>query len=101
MERRCPSFADPEEYEYVGPFIGQLRKEMDLSQNDISDTTGFSIQTVSKFEHGKIPLTGIAAKAIMDCVLGYLEDNSLENVMNLFDDYIETTKGFSVPIMDS
>ena len=42
----------PENGMFIGPFSKALRIELELTQKDVSDATGYSIQTVSKFENG-------------------------------------------------
>lgn len=40
---------------YLGPFLKSVREALGLTQHNISDDTGFSIQTISKIENGRMP----------------------------------------------
>lgn len=52
-----------------GPFVQSLRLSMGLTQHDISDEVGFSIQTISKFENGKSNPAAYASKQIYAYVI--------------------------------
>lgn len=54
---------------YVGPWIKSLREEMGMTQKQVSDATGFSIQTVSKFENSKVQPDNVSFDAIVHFVV--------------------------------
>lgn len=92
-----PAFADPEEYHLVGPFIASVRRELDITQAQVSEETGFSIQSISRFENGKVSPTTVMAAYVINYILGQL-DAPIEDVTSRFDDFhTAENKGFSVP----
>lgn len=50
--------------EYLGEFLGTMRDAYELTQQDVSDATGYSIQTISKLENGKGNPMGVAGREI-------------------------------------
>lgn len=103
--RYKPKFADPEEFSYVGPFIACIRRELEITQAQVSEATGFSIQSISRFENGKTSPATIMGATVIDYVLGQLQpEHSVEDVMTMFDDFCEEwrpDKEFSSSITDS
>jgi Predicted transcriptional regulators len=86
--RYKPQFADAEEYSYVGPFIAHVRHELDISQAQVSEATGFSIQSISRFENGKTSPATVMGATVIDYVLGQLQpERSIEEVMDMFDEF--------------
>lgn len=59
----------------LGPYFRHLRESLFLTQNDISDATGFSVQTISKIENGKLPSLG--AVSIHELVSYFCEMNEI------------------------
>lgn len=49
----------------VGPFVQNLRTNHNITQQQVSDATGYSIQTISKFENGKSNPGSVASADIM------------------------------------
>ena len=56
----------------IGPFMQRLRIEGGITQKDISDAIGFSVQTISKFENGRSNPNSIASRAIIHYILDEL-----------------------------
>lgn len=73
---------------FIGPFMKYLREEMEMTQKDLSDETGFSIQTISKFENGKTSPRTFAAKRIIDKLITIWEVNGYD-VEEMFEDFCE------------
>lgn len=96
---RNVQFADPEEYAYVGPFIAKLRGDLGLTQSQVSDATGFSIQSISRFENGKSSPATIMGECVIEYVVSSL-DVSITELMDMFDEFIASSKN-SGPIVDS
>lgn len=103
--RYKPKFADPEEFSYVGPFIACIRRELEITQAQVSEATGFSIQSISRFENGKTSPTTIMGATVIDYVLGQLQpEHSVEDVITMFDEFCLNWyqgKEFSGSITDS
>lgn len=96
---RNVQFADPEEYSYVGPFIAKLRGDLGVTQAQVSDATGFSIQSISRFENGKSSPATIMGECVIEYVVSSL-DIDLTELMDMFDEFIASSKN-SGPIVDS
>lgn len=91
--RYKPRFADEEEFSYVGPFVACIRRELEVTQAEVSEATGFSIQSISRFENGKTSPTTIMGATVIDYVLGRMQPaRSIEEVMDMFDDFCEERK---------
>ena len=103
--RYKPKFADPEEFSYVGPFIACIRRELEITQAQVSEATGFSIQSISRFENGKTSPATIMGATVIDYVLGQLlPARTIEEVMDMFDDFCDEWRpgtDFSGSITDS
>lgn len=78
----------------LGPFIKSLRLSIDLTQKDISDATGFSIQTISKFENQKSSPDTYATNEITRFVLKQAEDTGI-NVTEAFEDFCEAIEDYA------
>lgn len=78
---------------FIGPFMKHLREEMEMTQKDLSDETGFSIQTISKFENGKTSPRTFAAKRIIDKLITIWEINGYD-VEEMFEDFCEANEKF-------
>ena len=50
--------------DYLGEFLGAMRDAYELTQQDVSEATGYSIQTISKLENGRGNPMGIAGRDI-------------------------------------
>lgn len=97
-----PAFADPEAYHLVGPFIASVRRGLDITQAQVSEATGFSIQSISRFENGKVSPTTVMAAYVIGYVLDQVEPKpTVADVIATFDDFVAENKTFSAPIMDS
>lgn len=57
------------EYEELGPFIKTLRESELITQRQVSEATGFSIQTISKFENGRGSPRSVSAVRITSYIL--------------------------------
>ena len=91
--RYKPKFADPEKFSYVGPFIACIRRELEITQAQVSEATGFSIQSISRFENGKTSPATIMGATVIDYVLGQLRPaKTIEEIMDMFDDFFEEYK---------
>ena len=91
--RYKPRFADEEEFSYVGPFVARIRRELEITQAQVSEATGFSIQSISRFENGKTSPATIMGATVIDYVLGQLlPARTIEEVMDMFDDFCEEYK---------
>lgn len=103
--RYKPKFADEEEFSYVGPFIACIRRELEITQAQVSEATGFSIQSISRFENGKTSPATIMGATVIDYVLGQLRPaKTIEEIMDMFDDFCEewpSATEFSGSITDS
>lgn len=103
--RYKPKFADPEEFSYVGPFIACVRRELEITQAQVSEATGFSIQSISRFENGKTSPATIMGATVIDYVLGQLQPaRTVEDITDMFDDFCEEWRPgteFSGSITDS
>lgn len=68
---------------YLGAFICSMRMAYELTQQDVSDATGYSIQTISRIENDKVNPMGIAGRDIFS----YLVDqsgNALDEILQEF-----------------
>lgn len=86
-----PSFAEQENYHYVGPFIACVRAKLGLTQAQVSEETNFSIQSISRFENGKSSPTTIMATHVIDYILttaGF--DNAY--ITDWFNQFVEAEK---------
>ena len=95
-----PRFADPEEYAYVGPFMASIRVKLGITQAQLSEATGFSVQSISRFENGKTNPTTVMAAYVVDYLLG-IYGMDITEVMDAFDQFIEYDSKNSGPIVDS
>ena len=86
-----PSFAEPENYSYVGPFIACVRTKLGLTQAQLSDKVGFSIQSISRFENGKVSPTTIMATHVVDYILK-TADLDTAYVIDWFNQFVMTEK---------
>lgn len=71
---------------FLGPFAQSMRLSLGLTQNDISEGTGFSVQTISKFENGHSNPLSYSSREI----IGYLCDLGMHegwDVDKLFDSF--------------
>jgi transcriptional regulator with XRE-family HTH domain len=75
----------------IGPFMKYLREEMEMTQKDLSDDTGFSIQTISKLENGKTSPRTFAAKRIIDKLITIWEVNGYD-VEEMFEGFCEASE---------
>lgn len=72
-----------ERKEYLGDFLRVMREAYELTQQDVSDATGYSIQTISRLENNKGNPMGIAGRDIFS----YLVDqsgNTLDEILQEF-----------------
>lgn len=95
-----PNFVTDGNYKDVGPFIQAMRKSECLTQRDVSEATGFSVQTISRFENGRSNPTTVAAAYIIDYVLTHA-DVSPEEAIILYSEFTSLGSINSVSIMDS
>lgn len=72
-----------ERKEYLGAFICSMRMAYELTQQDLSEATGYSIQTISRIENDKANPMGVAGRDIFS----YLVDqsgNTLDEILQEF-----------------
>ena len=62
----------------IGPFVKFLREDIGMTQKDLSDETGFSIQTISKIENCKTHPRTFAAKSIIEKLIDICETNGYD-----------------------
>jgi predicted transcriptional regulator len=54
-----------------------FRKDLGFTQADLSKETGYSVQTISKLENGKVPM-GVAWKDILDYYISHCSKEILK-----------------------
>lgn len=79
------------EYEELGPFIKSLRESELITQRQVSDATGFSIQTISKFENGRGSVHSVSAARITSYILA-VADIGPEEFEALYKEFVSLGK---------
>lgn len=79
-------FPDDNNAYYIGGFIKQLRELIGITQQDVSDEVGYSIQTISKFENGKSNPLAYASRKISEYVITLAELEE-KDVYELYKEY--------------
>ena len=76
----------------VGAFLKAVREGLQMTQHEVSDETGFTIQTISKIENGRIP--SLRAVSLHELAEYYRDvcDISEEDFISLFYEYCDTRK---------
>lgn len=78
-------FFDPLYIDYIGAYIKYWRLILNISQKDISDATGYSIQTVSKLENSKSNPDSVAGRDVLEYVL----DKTDLGLDGLYEDFVQ------------
>lgn len=79
----------------VGPFIQELRMDAGITQKMASDATGFSIQTISKFENGRSNPNSFSSRRITNYILEEIGINTGEALV-LFYKYRQEDEDFPI-----
>ena len=72
-----------ERKEYLGAFICSMRMAYELTQQDVSEATGYSIQTISRIENDKANPMGVAGRDIFAYLVGQ-SGNTLDEILQEF-----------------
>ena len=73
-----------ERKDYLGEFLKVMRNAYELTQQEVSDATGYSIQTISRLENGKGNTMGVAGRDIFGFLLE-TSGNTVDEILNEFD----------------
>lgn len=84
----------------IGNFIKEIRLKLNLTQEEVSSKTGFSVQTISKFENGHCGPRTYASVKIVNYVLDAADIDD-EKAIELYSIFYREQKDFSDSIMDS
>ena len=76
----------------VGAFLKAVREGLQMTQHEVSDETGFTIQTISKIENGRTP--SLRAVSLHELAAYYRDvcDISENEFIDLFYEYCDTRK---------
>lgn len=80
-----------ERKEYVGPFLQTMRMAYDITQQELSEATGYSVQTISRIENGKANPTGIAGRDIFRYLLD-TSGNTQNEILQEFENFCMNMK---------
>lgn len=69
--------------EYLGPFMCAMREAYELTQEELSEATGYSIQTISKIENNRANPMGIAGRDIFSYLVN-ISGNTLDEILKEF-----------------
>jgi transcriptional regulator with XRE-family HTH domain len=72
-----------ERKEYLGLFLCSMRTAYEITQQELSEATGYSIQTISKLENGKANPMGVAGRDIFSYLLQQ-SGNTLDEILQEF-----------------
>lgn len=76
----------------VGSFLKAVREGLQMTQHEVSDETGFTIQTISKIENGRTPsLRAVSLHELADYYRDVC-DISENDFIALFYEYCDTRK---------
>ena len=67
-----------ERKDYVGPFLQAMRMAYEITQQELSEATGYSVQTISRIENGKANPMGVAGRDIFEYLLKESGNNENE-----------------------
>ena len=73
---------------YLGAFLHSMRLEHELTQEELAEGTGYSVQTISKMENGKANPMGVAGRDIFMFLLEQ-SGNTLSEVLTEFSMFCE------------
>lgn len=80
-----------ERKEYVGPFLQTMRMAYDITQQELSEATGYSVQTISRIENGKANPMGVAGRDIFRYLLE-TSGNDQTEILQEFDIFCTNMK---------
>ena len=72
-----------ERKDYLGPFICAMREAYELTQEELSEATGYSIQTISKIENNRANPMGVAGRDIFSYLVN-ISGNTLDEILKEF-----------------
>lgn len=72
-----------ERKDYLGAFICSMRMAYELTQQDVSEATGYSIQTISRIENDKANPMGVAGRDIFSYLVEQ-SGNTLDEILQEF-----------------